>query len=655
MSFRARLLLFFTIIVVVPMVAVALVLFSLAAESETGKADSRIATGTRVAFSVYADARAEARDDLNRLAADPGLQSALARRDLAGAGRRLLEVARARRSIEGMELYDANSRRLVRAGARPETAVAPATAALREPGGGRIGSLTVSVTGASAYLARVKRMTGLEGRLLRDGRSLASTLPGDASTSMRAGDVEIAGQSYRARLEPLRQPIGPTVQLALYQPSEGAASSVGENRLLIGAILLAFLVLSLVASIFVVRALQSQIDQFLVAARRIGGGDFSHPVPVEGGDEFAALGAEFNKMSEQLQSKIHEVERSRRELEETIRRVGDAFAAALDRRGIVLLAVRTAVEACDAQAGRALPVDPEKMQRAFVGADEPELLGALEAAEREVFKVRPQHGSELMGSLRPGSPGWDEVRRPLRVEGAGAHALAMPLRVARVSPDQEVEYAGVIAIARDGPPFSESEEDLFAYLAGQAAVSIENANLHETVQRQAVTDELTGLSNLRRFEEALGTEIERSRRYSSDVGLVMLDLDDFKTINDDYGHQQGDKVLREAGRILRELSRDIDESFRYGGEELAVILPETDLAGAELAAERMRAAIEELQIERLNGGDPLRITASFGVAALPESADGAKTLVAAADAALYRAKRAGKNRVERAERAPAPR
>jgi len=98
-----------------------------------------------------------------------------------------------------------------------------------------------------------------------------------------------------------------------------------------------------------------------------------------------------------------------------------------------------------------------------------------------------------------------------------------------------------------------------AYLAGQAAVSIENVDLHELVQRQAVTDELTGLSNHRRFQEVMAQEVGRAKRFGQDLGLVMLDIHDFKTVNDSYGHQQGDVVLREVARVLRDSSREIDE------------------------------------------------------------------------------------------------
>ena len=152
------------------------------------------------------------------------------------------------------------------------------------------------------------------------------------------------------------------------------------------------------------------------------------------------------------------------------------------------------------------------------------------------------------------------------------------------------EYLGAISIARSGEPFTREEEELLEYLAGQAVVSIENASLHETVERQAVTDELTGLANMRAFTSILDRELERSRRFETPLGLVMMDIDDFKRVNDTYGHQQGDEVLAQVAGVLRGLSRDIDEPARYGGEELAVVLPQTDAEGAALLAERMREA-----------------------------------------------------------------
>jgi diguanylate cyclase (GGDEF)-like protein len=529
--------------------------------------------------------------------------------------------------------------------------IAAAAAAPALPGGERLGIVSVSMVTADAFVAQARELTELEARVLRGDNMLASTLGTGDSGGSSERTIEVGGDEYRGRFRDLREPTGPPVELGVYIPGEELASSISERRLLIGSILFAFLLLALLSSLFVVRALQGQVNQFLEAARRLGRGDFTRPVPVEGDDEFAALGIEFNRMSGQLASKIDEVERKRHELEDTIRRVGEAFAAGLDRQGIVDLAVRTAVEACSAECGRALPIDARRMRGAHVGGRDPELLQALEAAERRAFRISPENGDELLATLEDESV---DGRGAAAVEFEGVHALAVPL-MARIGSGKLVEYVGVISIARSGQPFDESERDLFGYLSGQAAVSIENADLHETVQRQAVTDELTGLSNVRHFQETLDRELERHRRFKSDIGLVMMDLDDFKRINDTYGHQQGDVVLSAVARVLRDHSRDIDEPARYGGEEMAVILPETDLSGAELLAERMRTAIEGLAIPRVDGNGSLRVTASFGVASLPQSAGEKEGLIAAADAALYRAKRAGKNRVKRAEPTPASR
>jgi diguanylate cyclase (GGDEF)-like protein len=202
-----------------------------------------------------------------------------------------------------------------------------------------------------------------------------------------------------------------------------------------------------------------------------------------------------------------------------------------------------------------------------------------------------------------------------------------------------------MTVAREGDEFTPGERDVFLYLIGQVAASIENIALHELVSEQAVTDELTGLSNQRRFREQIAREDERAQRFRHDLSLIMLDIDDFKQVNDDYGHLQGDEVLRMVGRVLDEESRGVDEPARYGGEEFAVALPETDLAGAVEVAERIRSRIESERVPHVDGATALRVTASVGAASMPASATSVQELIAAADAALYEAKRAGKNRV----------
>jgi diguanylate cyclase (GGDEF)-like protein len=161
-----------------------------------------------------------------------------------------------------------------------------------------------------------------------------------------------------------------------------------------------------------------------------------------------------------------------------------------------------------------------------------------------------------------------------------------------------------------------------------------------------VTDDLTGLATHGAFQDLLASELAEVRRYRYPVGLLMIDLDGFKSINDLYGHQQGDVVLRHAADVLWENSRDPDVAARYGGEELALILPHTDLDGTYTIAERIRQSIENMRVPLLRGGGSVQVTASIGVAATSENDQSG--LISAADAALYVAKRAGKNQTVRA-------
>ena len=666
-SFRGRLRLFFVLLVIVPMIALAVVLFTLTARSETGKADAGISAGTRTAFGVYEEAAALAEPALREVASDRLLRAALATGS--GVDARLDELvsggSAAPDSSGGpsaphpgteivlIELYSPDRDLIAQAG--DPAGVAPRGAPVAA-GGETLGILAVSVTAADALAGRVKTLTGLDAALYRDNRLLAATAPGLDDRARLGGigdphDVELmGGADYRARVESIPEPAGPPVELALLQNTSSLSDTISENRLLIGGLLVAFLLRAMLAAAGVGRALTGQIGTFLDAARRLARGDFAHPVPVSGRDEFAQLGHEFNSMSSQLEAKIEEIERKREELEATIRRVGDALATGLDRDGVVALAVRQAVDACGADAGRAVPLERGAFHEHRSGSDDAGLHEALVAAERRAFEPRPDLAAELLDSVDPEAPR-PRQRRASAAQAGHAHALAVPMRA--VVAASEPEFLGVLSIARDGRPFSREEEELLEYLAGQAIVSIENASLHETVGRQAVTDELTGLANARAFRSILDREIERSRRFQTPLGLVMVDLDDFKQVNDRHGHQQGDEVLASVAAILRDFSRDIDAPARYGGEELAVVLPQTDSDGAALLAERMREAVERLRVPSVGGGAPLRVTASFGAASVPESAADREELVAAADAALYRAKRGGKNRVERAERVAA--
>lgn len=168
----------------------------------------------------------------------------------------------------------------------------------------------------------------------------------------------------------------------------------------------------------------------------------------------------------------------------------------------------------------------------------------------------------------------------------------------------------------------------------------EEKKLEDQLRNLSITDELTALLNRRRFDELLQEEMLRSKRYKIALGIILVDVDHFKRFNDQYGHDQGDRVLQAVAKTLRQSARDVDIVARYGGEEFILLLPNTNYPGANHVAERLRRAVEELLV------DGLQVTISLGTAMYPVPIDGeVKDLVKVADQALYEAKHRGRNRV----------
>ena len=304
----------------------------------------------------------------------------------------------------------------------------------------------------------------------------------------------------------------------------------------------------------------------------------------------------------------------------------------------------------------------------------------VEAVARETCKAIPEAEAVALVHRRAGDraglviDGFDRLtdkffRRPMQ-EGEGAAGWVMtrgtPRRIADLKDDPDVASRGgvhgmrawlgvplfmyggsegVIAVQSSHPrAFRADHQRLLESLGLQIAAALQNAHLYEL----AMVDGLTGLFMRRYFDARIEEEIERSKRYGSAFSVVMVDVDDFKRLNDTHGHLIGDRVLRGIANVVKSQMRGVDTASRYGGEELALILPRTEMVGAYNVGERIRAAIAELRIT--TDADPsqsLRVTASFGIASYPESkARDGEDLVRRADRAMYRAKKTGKNRVE---------
>ena len=195
--------------------------------------------------------------------------------------------------------------------------------------------------------------------------------------------------------------------------------------------------------------------------------------------------------------------------------------------------------------------------------------------------------------------------------------------------------------------FHRHMDDMIRIVSDQTALGLERHHLYTGVEKIGLTDELTGLSNRRMFNYLIEREINRSRRYRRPLSLVMIDIDHFKKINDTWGHPVGDLVLRELGGLMRENFRRLDVPVRYGGEEFAVILPETSLEEAINFAERFRVKVEKATF--MNGRERIPVTISLGVATIGNSPIAedldADTLLQMADRALYQAKQSGRNRI----------
>jgi two-component system cell cycle response regulator len=228
----------------------------------------------------------------------------------------------------------------------------------------------------------------------------------------------------------------------------------------------------------------------------------------------------------------------------------------------------------------------------------------------------------------------------------------------------EGKVVGVVCLEHVGKPrtWTPAEMEFAGALADQASLALAAVERHRLeeewarvdselarTREMALQDELTGLANRRALEQMLAEEVTRALRHGRPLSIVMADVDHFKTINDTYGHRAGDEVLRELARILGQNLRSIDRAARYGGEELLVMLPETPSAEAHYVAERVRTAVEghAFVVDPEDEEPPLslHVTASLGIASLPDDADSPERLVEIADQALYDAKHQGRNRV----------
>jgi diguanylate cyclase (GGDEF)-like protein len=453
---------------------------------------------------------------------------------------------------------------------------------------GGLGRVVASVTVDDSLATTLRHRAGLgqggQVAFVRRGRVVAASggLTGTLDAPAKPSEITLSERRFRALgSHLLAEPRG--TALVVMSPQGRIDESIDwvRSRLLL-AMLAALLLIAAVAYIQG-RAIVRTLGRLAEAARAIARGHLGNRVEVGGRDEFGSLARTFNQMADQLEARLHELEEERRRLRETTLRFGEALAATHDIDQLLRVIVDTAVQA--------------------TGASRGELTD----------------GGVVLIAL-------GDHRGPVKLE--------FPLAAGRDAFGTLVLY---------GEEFTSDQRESAGWLVGHAVIALSNARQHRTVEQQALVDSLTGLANRRLCSAALEKELARAERFEEPLTLVLADIDDFKRINDRWGHPTGDEVLKAFAARLRESVREIDLAGRWGGEEFALLLPGTDLEGGRRLAERIR---DTLTAQRLPApdGDSIRVTASFGVASFPSAAN-QSDLVAAADAALYEAKREGKNRV----------
>jgi diguanylate cyclase (GGDEF)-like protein len=453
---------------------------------------------------------------------------------------------------------------------------------------GRLGRVVAPVPIDRGLAESIRRRAGLanggEIAFVEGGRVLAAStsLEGAIRTPAEPDEIQVSGRRFRALASrSLAEPRN--TALVVMAPQSRIDESVGWLRSRLFLAMLAALLLIAAVAYIQGRSITGTLGRLAEAARGIARGRLSDRVHVRGRDEFASLARAFNQMADQLEARMHELEEERRRLRETTLRFGEALAATHDIDQLLRVIVETAVQATGATRGEL--TDGGVVLIALGGDRAPTKLEFPLAGGREDFGTLVLYGEDFTSDQRE-SAGW---------------------------------------------------------LVGHAVIALSNARLHRTVEQQALVDSLTGLANRRLCTAALEKELARAERFDEPLTLVLADIDDFKTINDRWGHPTGDDVLKAFAARLQKCVREIDLAGRWGGEEFALLLPGTGLEGGRQLAERIR---EMLSNERLVAPDgaTIRVSASFGVASFP-LARGQKQLVAAADAALYEAKRTGKDRV----------
>lgn len=461
-----------------------------------------------------------------------------------------------------------------------------------------------------------------------------------------------------------RQAVSTEHSLLAQRVQDATMATAELGWILVGGVIV-LIVVGLTLAVTLSGSLGVAFARLARAARLLAEGRLDERIYVERDDEIGQTAKAFNSMADQLERVVGDLreqvlqrEQAERALENANRELS-GWVSQLeerDRHSSLLSEAGQLLQSCRA-VSEAYEVVTAILPRLF--PTHPAALGVINES-RNLLEIVADNGraGATEQIFTPGDCWALRLGRPHRVVNVGGGVYCehlgprRPLISLCVPLQAQGQALGLLHLSVDEPGDGQesfaSSERAAGLLADQIGLALANLRLRETLRTQALRDPLTGMFNRRYLEETLEREISRAQRRDLPLSLVMLDIDHFKRLNDTFGHQIGDEVLRQVARVLMAEIRAGDLACRYGGEEFTLILPEAQPADAAIRVDHVREAIANHPMttgQRSYGP----VTVSFGVAGFPVHGASGEALIRAADAALYRAKRNGRNRVEIAD------
>jgi two-component system cell cycle response regulator len=508
---------------------------------------------------------------------------------------------------------------------------------IRVEGVGQVGAVIGGLWLDEDLLAAATR-TDVELSFAHEGTIFATTAPlsGPARIDVNFDDTFDAEIGEPAMAEAVDLSDG----LSLVASTPSAANDSLARRVLTSlVVLIVFAMLGITALAYLLARLITQpLEELARGANLVSEGYFDYEFPARSSrDEVGRLADAFRDMTRRLRQTINQLSSSRDQLQRAVMRTGQTLRSTHDMNQMIESILSTTADAVEADAAILWRFTPtrDELYPAIGQGVTVDQMPRLKVGEGMVGHV----GERATALVMPPESASDGGLRYARQEPAFPMAAAVPLYT-------QDRIIGVLAAYRRdlGRRFTREDLDTMTFLVEQGGVAIENVLLHEEAQRLSITDGLTGTWNRRylymQFKQVLAT----AQRFDRLFSVLMLDLDNFKDINDNYGHQRGDAILVEFSHRVSTMLREVDTFARYGGEEFVCLLSETDEDGAITTAEKIRDSVKS---EPFGGMDEhlLNVTVSIGIAAYPQHGESAQTLIESADRALYQAKQTGRDRV----------